>query len=203
MSIIINGQERDTTINAQSLEAHSARVLADNPALYEAQRQNNFEFVVSGLNGITRVGTIDQKLSNAEEYLRLAVDQSSVPHYEQGVIEIKRGNTTMKSAGVISFASGTLVINDYIGANTKEILMSWQNLSGNPQTGKVGLMKDYKKNAWLVEYTPDYQEVRKWRIVGCWISGMSEDAYSQSADGKKLITAAVPYDLAYIDNSEI
>lgn len=206
MSIMLNGVDRASTINQASAEPHSAKVLADNPELYEIQRQNNFEFIVSGLNGILKVGMngdeTSARIQNAEELLRLSVDETSVPHYEQSVLEIKRGNTTMKAAGSISFPAGSIVVNDYIGAMTKDILVAWQNLSGNVETGKVGLMKDYKKEAWLVEYTPDYQQVRKWRMVGTWISALTEGNYSQSGDGKKNITATIQYDRAVIDNSD-
>jgi hypothetical protein len=181
-------------------------VLADNPNLYDIQRINYFEFVVTDINGILRAGSTGEegnaRIDNAQEVLRVSVVSAPIPHFTQTPIEIRRGNSVMKAAGVPSFNNGTLVVNDYIGADTKAVLMAWQNLSYNVRTEKVGLMSDYKKDAYLVEYTPDYQQVRKWRLHGCWVSGISETDYSQESNEKNTIQATIEYDRAEIDMSE-
>ena len=175
--------------------------LADNPALYDPMRNNTFEFVVTGLDKLLRVGADGSEenayITNAQEVLRLSVDSASIPMFTQEVISVKRGNSTIKFAGTPSFASGSLVVNDWIGADSKSALMAWQNLSYNVKTDRVGNAADYKKDCWLIEYTPDYtKQVRQWQLKGCFISGLSEDAYSMSSDGKKTISATIEYDRA-------
>ena len=175
--------------------------LADNPALYDPMRNNTFEFVVTGLDKLLRVGADGSEenayITNAQEVLRLSVDSASIPMFTQEVIPVKRGNSTIKCAGRPSFASGSLVVNDWIGADSKSALMAWQNLSYNVKTDRVGNAADYKKDCWLIEYTPDYtKQVRQWQLKGCFISGLSEDAYSMSSDGKKTISATIEYDRA-------
>lgn len=175
--------------------------LADNPALYDPMRNNTFEFVVTGLDKLLRVGADGSEenayITNAQEVLRLSVDSTSIPMFTQEVIPVKRGNSTIKFAGTPSFASGSLVVNDWIGADSKSALMAWQNLSYNVKTDRVGNAADYKKDCWLIEYTPDYtKQVRQWQLKGCFISGLSEDAYSMSSDGKKTINATIEYDRA-------
>lgn len=175
--------------------------LADNPALYDPMRNNTFEFVVTGLDKLLRVGADGSEenayITNAQEVLRLSVDSASIPMFTQEVIPVKRGNSTIKFAGTPSFASGSLVVNDWIGADSKSALMAWQNLSYNVKTDRVGNAADYKKDCWLIEYTPDYtKQVRQWQLKGCFISGLSEDAYSMSSDGKKTINATIEYDRA-------
>ena len=175
--------------------------LADNPALYDPMRNNTFEFVVTGLDKLLRVGADGSEenayITNAQEVLRLSVDNASIPMFTQEVIPVKRGNSTIKFAGTPSFASGSLVVNDWIGADSKSALMAWQNLSYNVKTDRVGNAADYKKDCWLIEYTPDYtKQVRQWQLKGCFISGLSEDAYSMSSDGKKTISATIEYDRA-------
>ena len=136
MSIRINGQDRASTINELSPK-HGTYHLADNPNLYEIQRSNNFEFVVMDINNIVRAGMPDLKanrIANAQEILRLSVVSAPIPHFSQGVIPVRRGNSTLKFAGVPEFSAGTVTVNDYIGADTKAILMAWQNLSYNVQT---------------------------------------------------------------------
>ena len=81
--------------------------------------------------------------------------------------------------------------------------MAWQNLSYNVVTEKVGLVEDYKKDCYLMEYSPDQQLVRKWRLYGCWISSISEGDYDSESNDKKLITATIEYDKAKIDYDDL
>ena len=206
MSIRLQGVDRPSTVNVQSSTPHGAWHLADNPNIYEPQRSNHFDVVVTGLENLQRAGTIGTEgnafFPNAQESIRIAVAGGFVPHYTQSVININRGNTQVKFAGPMTFGNGTIPINDYIGANTKEILLAWQNLSGNVYTEKVGLAEDYKKECYLIEYTPDFQVVRRWILHGCWISGISEDPYSSdNGDSKRTITATIEYDYGVIDTS--
>lgn len=206
MAIRLAGVDRPSTLNEPTVTPMGAFVLADNPNLYERQRENNFEFIVEGLEELIRAGMIGNeaqaRIANARDVLRLSVSSASIPHYTQQALETKRGNTTIKAAGAMVFEAGSLTLYDYIGADTKSVLMAWQNLSGNIRTEKVGLMSDYKKKAWLVEMTPDQQVVRRWILEGCWISGISESAYNWENNANHNITATIQYDKGYIDTSE-
>ena len=183
--------------------------LADNPQLFEVQRSNNFEFIVTDIDGILRAGAVgtekNAKFNNAQEMLRLSVTSAFVPHFTQSVVEIKRGNTTLKYAGVPNFSEGQLKFNDYIGADIKSILMAWQNMSCNIQTEKVGSLDvtPYKKNCYLIEYTPDYRKVRTWKLYGCWISSLNEGEYSADTPEKHQIDCVIQYDRAEIDLTEV
>lgn len=205
--IRINGTDRNSTINQSSVAPTGTHHLAANTNLYEIQRTNNFEFIVTDIDGIMKAGMLGGETSanidNAQEIIRLSVTSSSVPHFTQNAIEVKRGNNSMKFAGVPSFSSGQIKVNDYIGAASKEVLMAWQNLSYNVLTEKVGLASDYKKDCYLVEYTPDYQKVRQWKMHGCWISELSEDEFNNETNDKKQITCKIEYDRAEIDVTEI
>lgn len=205
MSIRINGVDRESTINTLSPK-HGTYHLADNPNLYEVQRINNFEFVVMDINNILRAGMRDStanRIANAQEILRMSVSSSAIPHFSQNPIEVKRGNSTLKYAGVPTFNEGSLTLIDYIGADTKAILMAWQNLSYNVQTEKVGLISDYKKDAYLIEYSPDMQIVRQWKLHGCWISNITEPDYSSETNDKHTISVTIQYDRAEIDTSSV
>lgn len=177
--------------------------LSDNPALYEVQRGNNFEFVVTGIDNILRVdadeGDDNAYITNAAQTLRFSVVQASIPMFSQEPITIRRGNSVMKAAGVPTFPDGSLVVNDFIGADTKSALMAWQNLSYNVKTERVGKMADYKKTCYLCEYTPDYQLVRTWKMLGCWVSGLQEDDFNMEDGNKKTITATIQYDKAFME----
>ena len=205
--IKLNGVDRPSTANTPSEVPHGTYVLADYPNLSEIQRSNNFEFIITNVDNILRAGMTEGEtnstIENAQEILRLSVVSAPIPHYTQNPIEVRRGNSVMKYAGVPTFSNGSIVVNDYIGLDTKSVLMACQNLSYNVLTEKVGLASDYKKDAFLIEYTPDYQEVRRWKLHGCWVSGLSESDYSQDNSEKHQITATIEYDRAEIDTSGI
>lgn len=195
-----------STVATPDPVSHGTYHLADNPNLYEIQRSNNFEFVVTNIDNIIKPGytgtETNARVPNAQEVLRLSCSSAPVPHFSQDAIKVRRGNNEFKFAGVPSFGSGNIVINDYIGIQSKEALMAWQNLSYNVRTEKVGLASDYKKDCYLMEYSPDYQLVRKWLLHGCWISSISEDSYDSDSNDKHKLTATIEYDRAEIDTSE-
>ena len=208
MSVIINGVDQPTTINTPSTIPHGTYHMADNPAMYEPQRLNNFEFMVTGLgNRILKAGFTTEDtnayLKDPEKVIRLSVKSAPIPHFSQNPITIKRGNTELKYAGVPSFGSGEIEINDYIGTDAKMALMAWQNQSYNVLTEKVGLAKDYKHDCYLLEYTPDFQLVRTWKLYGCWISNMSEGTYSSDSNNVNSIRCTIQYDKAMPDTSDI
>lgn len=184
---------------------YGAYHLADNPSLYEPQRTNNFTFIVTGIDNILRVGVSAEEaedndyIKNASNTLSFSVVSASIPMFSQEPITIRRGNSVMKAAGLPTFSDGSLEVNDYIGADSKSILMAWQNLSYNVNTEKVGLMSDYKKTCYLCEYSPDYKLVRTWKLLGCWVSSLSEDGFNQEDGGKKVITAKIEYDKAFME----
>ena len=188
---------------ATEISQYGTYHLADNPELYEVQRSNNFEFIVTGIDNILRAGANETDenafITNASQTLRFSVVQSSIPMFSQEVIRIQRGNTVMKAAGVPTFNDGSLVVNDFIGADTKSALMAWQNLSYNVKTEKVGAMKDYKKTCYLCEYTPDYKLVRTWKMLGCWVSSLQEGEFNMESNNKQTITAQISFDKAFME----
>ncbi|WP_300924719.1 hypothetical protein [uncultured Clostridium sp.] len=133
--------------------------LADNPDMYEIQRDNTFQFIVTGIDNLVRADS-GEVIPNAQEVLNFSVTSASIPMFSQEPIVIRRGNSVVKAAGVPSFTDGQIVVNDYIGADSKSVLMAWQNLSYNVRTEKIGRMKDYKKLCYLVEYSSDFKIVR-------------------------------------------
>lgn len=185
---------------------HGSYHLAANPDSFELQRSNNFEFEVklsldkngNEVSNISAAYNQDNSLDTVrgEEVIRLSVNKSSVPHFSQEVITLKRGNSVIKAAGTPSFSDGTLVLNDFIGVDTKSYLLAWQGQSYNVNNDTVGRMSQYKKDCMLSEYTPDYKLVRYWDLKGCWISDLSEDDFNQEDGGKRQITAKIQYDKA-------
>lgn len=209
MSIYLNNKDTASTIN-QAGDAIGTYYLANNPKQYEVQRNNNFMFYVNFEAGfiskdtqLNELNSYAANVANTSDVIRISVDSSFVPHFSTSPIELKRGNNTMKFAGVPTFKSGQIKFTDFIGAGTKDILMAWQRKVYDVNTEKVGLASDYKHDAFLVELTPDYQTVRTWKLCGCWISELSEDDYSHDDNGRHTITCSIEYDKAFVDTSDL
>jgi len=205
-------QEKDKFIHLQNTDKKSTLHeqgdklgtyhLSDNPKYYEIQRTNNFIFYVEGLSNQIETANNYAK-ANADDIIRISVSKASVPSFQQSAIGVARGNNTIKFAGKPEFGSGSIELNDYIGAGTKDVLVGWQNKSYDVKTEKVGLVTDYKKDAYLLEYTPDYQLVRAWKMFGCWISSLNLGDYDHEGNGKVSLSATIEYDKAWIDDSDV
>jgi hypothetical protein len=182
----------------------SAQHISANLASYEAARTGFFSLIVDNIDNIVSAAysgdpkdaAASDKIARAQETLKLNVIKAPVPHFNLEVLKYKRGNDTVTFAGVPDYQSGSIVVDDVVGVDTKSILMAWQALAYNVYTRKGGRMKDYKKNCTLIEYTQDFEQVRSWTLYGCWISDISEGEFDKENDGKRQITAKLEYDRA-------
>lgn len=174
---------------------------SDNPALYEPQRNNTFQFVVPNIGRLLKPGAIGESDADyisgdtAKEMLTLSVVKATIPNFEISPVEIRRGNSVMKAAGLPSFPSGDLVVRDFIGADPLSILQAWQRLAYNPDTQLIGHMSDYKRDCYLLQYDVDYSKVvHQWLLRGCWVNQISQDPVDVESGDARLITATIQYD---------
>ena len=188
----------------------SAQHISTNLANYEAARTGFFSLIVDDIDNIIKASysgdrkdaANSDKIARAQETLKLNVVKAPVPHFSLEVMKYKRGNDTVTFAGVPSFESGNIEVDDVVGLDTKSILMAWQALAYNVYTRKGGRMKDYKKNCTLIEYTQDFEQIRSWTLYGCWISNITEGEFDKENDGKRKITAKIEYDRAEMNLAE-
>ena len=194
--IKINGTLRESQANVTSdLNRNMWHVTNSDAgrADYEPARSTDFELYVTGLDDLLE-GVNDQ---TAQEVIRFAVAKTSVPHFQIDALAQRRGNTVQKFAGTPTFNEGELELYDWIGQNTKSILMAWQAKACNLETGKTGILTDYKKDATLVEYSPDGQAIRAWDMYGCWVSNITEDPFDHSTNQQeRRLRATMQYDMA-------
>ena len=186
----------------------SAQHISTNLANYEAARTGFFSLIVDNIDNIVKASytgdpaaasTLD-KITQAQEILKLNVVKAPVPHFTLKTEQYRRGNDVVKFAGVPDFESGgNIVVDDVVGMDTKSILMAWQGLAYNVHTRKGGRMKDYKKDCTLCEYTQDFELIRSWKLYGCWISKITEGEFDKETDGKRQITATLEYDRAIME----
>jgi len=136
------------------------------------------------------------KSTDAVDVLDFSVVSFAAPHFTQEEIPIKKNNSTIYFAGVPTFEAGSLVINDFYGADGKSILLAWQALSYDVNNDSIPNASNYKMNGVVYEYLPDGQLVRYWELKGCWIKGLSEDGWNAESGSKKTVTATIRFDRA-------
>ena len=186
----------------------SAAHISTNLANYEAARSGFFSLIVDNINNIIKATytggetnpskvPASDKIAQAQEILKLNVVKAKVPHFSLNALEYRRGNDVVKFAGVPTFEAGSIVVDDVVGMDTKSIVMAWQGLAYNVHTRKGGRMKDYKKDCTLIEYTQDFEQIRSWKLYGCWVREISEGDFDKESSGdKRQITATIEYDRA-------
>lgn len=193
------------SINLSSGNALRADHISSNLGVYEAARSAFFTLIVDDIDNLvkatysgdrTEVGENDRIGATAGEYLRLNVLSTKVPHFSVEKLTYRRGNEEVHFAGIPSFESGEIVVDDVVGLDTKSILMAWQSLTYDVHSGKGGRMKDYKKKCTLTEYTQDFEKIRSWELYGCFPISLSEDSFDRESDGKRKITMEISYDKA-------
>ena len=187
---------------AEGKENWGSYHISANPESYEIARGNFFTFIVEDLGDLVRsdFNLVEPEendlIKNGQEVIKLSVTKASVPHFSIAPIEIRRMNSVIKYAGLPTFDAGTIEAQDYVGLDTKSVLMAWQAKAYDVVKDVGGRAKDYKKNCTLVEYTQDKKEVRHWDLIGCWISDITEDEFDVAADGDRRITCAISFDRA-------
>ena len=191
----------------------SASHISTNLANYEAARSGFFSLIVDNIDNIIRATytggetnpskvAAGDKIAQAQEILKLNVTGAPVPHFQLKKESYRRGNDVVNFAGTPEFNDGEITVDDVVGMDTKSILMAWQGLAYNVHTRKGGRMKDYKKNATLIEYTQDFEQIRSWTLYGCWISNITEDNFNKEQDGKRAVRATIVYDRAVMNLPE-
>ena len=181
--------------------------ISENLSSYEAARSGFFILVVDGLDDLLKPdykgeaenAEDSDKIKKAQETLKLSVTQCPVPHFEIATNEYRRGNDVVKFAGVPTWNGGTITVADYVGLDTKSLLMAWLYKAYNPHTRKGGRMKDYKKTATLCEYTQDYELIRTWTIEGMFITKITEDDFDKENDGPRKLNVEFVFDRATVD----
>lgn len=148
---------------------------------WEVQRQNNFEISIAGVGGRT---------------LTLAVESGFLPAESNEIIELNYGNSKVKVAGIATFEDGTLTLKDAISQDIEGIVRDWRSQVYDPETDRVGLAVNYKKQGRVIQYAPDGSMERTWKIIGAWPSNVNYGTLDYTASDKKTIELTITYDKA-------
>lgn len=188
-------------------ESLNTRHISSNLRNYEAARSGFFTLLVDSIDNLlspSYTGEADAAadsdyLVDSQNRLRLNVTKAFVPQFQISTGSYRRGNDVVYFATTPSWTSGSIVVDDVVGLDTKSILMSWLYLAYNPHTRKGGRMADYKKTCTLCEYTQDYELIRTWTLEGCFVTQLQEGDFDKENDGKRQITATIVFDRATVN----
>ena len=163
----------------------SANHIALQGAGYEPQREFNFSFEMA-LKGVADEGII-----------RLSCLSAFLPEWSTEDIVLKHMNEERTVTGRVTYGEGELVCYDYFDKQTAENLYGWAETYYNPITGEIGLAATSKKEGVLVQYSPDGNKTRSWKLIGVrcksWKWG---EANHEGGDSCK-ITIGIKYDKGY------
>lgn len=197
---IVLNKAQDDTLNV----SHISSGLEN----YEAARSSFFVFMPANGNAPV-LKLIAEKLKEfnkestyqakeLQEFLKLNVIKAKVPHFSVEVLKYRRGNEEVKFAGVPTFESGSITVDDIVGIDTKSVLEAWLELGYDLKTRTGGRMYEYKMDCNLIEYTQDYRPIRTWLLQGCFISTYSESDFDKESDSKRSIDVTIEYDRATV-----
>ena len=171
--------------------------LATSPDLGETQKTNAAKLIIMGLDNLVDPVT-GNLIPNASDILKESAFQFKAPSFSQQPIEVRIGNTVIKSAGTPTFSDASITLHDFVGMETYNVLYAWQNLSFNTNTYRTGLMPDYKKSAYVLEYSTDFSKiVGAWKLEGVWVSALDKDGFDISSTANEVkINCSLSYDFA-------
>ena len=175
----------------------SAYHLAVQPDSFETQKSNAGKFIVMGLDNLVDPIT-GNLIPNASDILKQSIFSFEAPSFSQSPIEVRLGNTSVKTAGTPQFSQESINLHDFVGIETYNVLYAWQALSFNIKTGRVGLASEYKKTAYMLEYSTDFSKVvRVWKLYGVWITDLKKDNFDVSQNANEVkIQCSLSYDWA-------
>lgn len=164
---------------------------------WEPQRVNNFELVIENLNEITMANGDVFKCTDAGDRIMLSVQNFTAPSLEIARITTQYANNSAKWAGKPEFPDSSVTVNDYIGVQVERILSAWFRAAYDFDSEKIGLAKNYKKTAHLIEYDPQGGQPRVWRMEGCWLANFNLGEWNQDGNQQRQIQATFVYDRVY------
>jgi len=162
---------------------------------FQLQRKNHFEIYFGSSEASNDPDNIDNSYINPN--LRFMVVNFPLPKETTESNDVNYFNQTIKTAGRTTFETTNLVLRDAIDYDTEKQFLNWRNRVYNPKTGIMGLAADYKIRATVIEYTPNGEQMRTWKLVGCWPSSVEYGELTYDDGGEKQITVTITYDYAY------
>ena len=173
---------------------------------YEPQRLYNFELQIIGLDQLftaNNPGTGNYSnyssgefihFGSAAERILVACSSFNIPETSVGTIEIPHYNNTTKYAGKVSFGSATLVIEQFLGSFTEQIITTWLRCVYDMRTQNIGFKNDYAKDMFLIQYDSKGGTPRVWKLENAWPGTLPGAAWDYASDGRRQLSITINCD---------
>lgn len=187
---------------------------------FEPQRLYNFELQIVGLDqlytadkpGTGNYGNSENEISgtfdgntrprNAEyihfasaaERILVACSSFSVPDTTFGMIEIPHYNNTTKYAGKVEFGDASLVVEQYLGSFTEQIMTTWARCVYDPRTQNIGYKNDYAKDMFVIEYDSKGGTPRVWKMENAWPNVLPGADWDYNSTDRRQMTYTIKCD---------
>lgn len=100
------------------------------------------------------------------QIVELAMKTFPFPKSVTEVGTINYMNGQRKYPGRTTHPNFLLSLTDYVDQQTAAVMEAWRALVYDPITGRGGLCADIKRQATLIQFAPDGNSQRKWRLTG-------------------------------------
>ena len=142
---------------------------------YVPMMTQNFEIRIYNMDGTT-----------PDEYsdtLTLSTDSIDAIKENQGTIDVHYGNGVIKFPGKVTFDEVNWTLNCFTSPNVLEALRAWKAQVFNTQTEAMGKPTEYMKQAYVIRYSGDGQQVLDViKLPGVWIKNLSNGTMAQKGD---------------------
>lgn len=148
--------------------------------LGDVRRTNNFILTIAGIN--------------PDQNLDLVIRRAFLPRVSLNPLDIRRGNDSIKLAGVASWQGGQITILDTLSRKELDAVLEWFNQTYDTETGAIGLASEYKKDGTITEYASNGRMVRQWTVNNMWISELNLGELSMADGTEKEIQLTIQID---------
>lgn len=163
----------------------SANHLAPSKGFFEPQRAYNWSLEIA--------------LDDAGDQILImqGLESFAAPHESNEEITLDYANEKRYVAGKANYSTSDLVLKDFVDMGVAMAIIKWRRQVYNPETGSIGLARDYKKNADLTLMAPNQSTVRIWKLYGVWPSGVNYgDNLNMATNDKVLVKVTLRFDRA-------
>lgn len=170
----------------------SARAIGAQGGAFEPQRQNNWVIEIT-IPGILP-GTSIPIASVPRDAVTLALQRGFNPSSVQEDVRVDWMNEAIFFAGKHVPDPGTVEVLDWVDISTADVLWSWRLQAYDPNTGDVGLARNYKTKASIINFAPDGSFQRAWKLEGVWPFAINYGGLDMTSSAPVLIAMQIRYD---------
>lgn len=152
----------------------SAAAIGAEHGQFEPQRTNNFfleiylDSLVSQASsfGAGQFPTLSGMFN--VDIIKLSLQSAFNPSSAKEDIQVPYLNEVVFFAGRRMVDPGAIELLDYVDKNTADIIYAWDVMVHDYTTGQVGMARNYKKRACIINFAPNGSLERYWWLQGCW-----------------------------------